>query len=114
TLGTRDGSVLVELDRAATAEGRRILVDVNGDGAADVTLGAGTAGVRIVACQVAVSALAGAGSGRRADGGTAIHLPAGALGTTPRFGIGRKNIHDPTCAGALGHARTVALPEVSA
>ncbi|HEY3190824.1 MAG TPA: hypothetical protein VGJ70_25255 [Solirubrobacteraceae bacterium] len=111
TLGTRDGSVLVELNRQATAEGRRILVDANSDDAADVTVGASVAGVKIVACQVSVRALAGAGSGRRADGGTAVHLPVRALGAAPRFVVTRGDAHRATCGGPWFDNRPpVALP----
>jgi len=111
TLGTRDGSVLIELNRRATTEGRRVLADVNGDGVADVTIGAGIAGVKIVACQTSVAALAGAGSGRRADGGTTVHLPAEALGTTPRFVVTRGDATLATCGGRwFAHRPAVALP----
>jgi hypothetical protein len=111
TLGTKDGSVLVELNREATAEGRRLLIDVNGDDAADVAVGASTDGVKIVACQTSVDALAGAGSGRRADGGTAVHLPAAALGPGPRFLVSRGPELAQTCAGpSFRHISVVALP----
>ena len=108
TLGTTDGSVLVELTRKATTEGRRVLIDSNGDRVADITVAAGVAGVRIVACQSSVAALAGAGSGRRADGGTAVHLPARALGAGPRFAVRRGGA---SCRGDVAAGRLVALPE---
>ena len=125
TLGTRDGSVLVELTRQATTEGRRVLADANGDGVADVTIGAGLDGVKIVACQTSVRALAnrmfaqarrtsplaGSGSGRRADGGTTVHLPAAALGTAPRFVVTRGDATLATCGGRwFAHRAAVALP----
>jgi hypothetical protein len=111
TLGTKDGSVLLELNRAATAEGRRLLLDANGDDAADVAVGAGDDGVKIVACQTSVDALAGAGSGRRADGGTAIHLPARVVGAAPRVIVARGPQLARTCAGpSFAHSQTVALP----
>ena len=111
TLGTRDGSVLVELTRQATTEGRRVLADANGDGVADVTIGAGLDGVKIVACQTSVRALAGSGSGRRADGGTTVHLPAAALGTAPRFVVTRGDATLATCGGRwFAHRPAVALP----
>ncbi|HEY3021285.1 MAG TPA: hypothetical protein VGJ32_13900 [Solirubrobacteraceae bacterium] len=111
TLGTRDGSVLIELTRQATTEGRRVLADANGDGAADVTIGAGLAGVKIVACQTSVAALAGSGSGRRADGGTTVHVPASALGAAPRFVVTRGDASLATCGGRwFAHRPAVALP----
>jgi hypothetical protein len=111
TLGTRDGSVLVELNRQATSDGRRVLADVNGDGWADVAVAADAAGVKIVACQVSVDALAGAGSGRRADGGTAVHLPAAALGASPRFVVRRGHSSDTRCTGpSFARQPTIALP----
>jgi hypothetical protein len=111
TLGNRDGSILLELNRQATTEGRRILFDANGDGTADVTVGAGVSGVKIVACQISVDALAGSGSGRRADGGTAVHLPPDALGAGPRFVVTRGDATNTTCAGpSFAHRPTVALP----
>jgi hypothetical protein len=111
TLGGKDGSVLVELNRDATTEGRRLLVDANGDGAADVAVGAGPAGVKIVACQTSVAALGAAGSGRRADGGTAVHLPAQVLGAAPRFVVTRGPMLAATCGGpSFDHVPPVALP----
>jgi hypothetical protein len=111
TLGTRDGSILLELNKQATAEGRRVLFDADGDGIADVTVGASTAGVKIVACQTSVAALAGSGSGRRADGGTAVHLPAGVLGGGPRFVVTSGDASDTTCAGpSFVNRPTIALP----
>jgi hypothetical protein len=111
TLGAKDGSVLVELNREATAEGRRVLIDANGDDEADVTIGAGVDGVKIVACQTSVDALAGSGSGRRADGGTAVHLPSRALGPAPRFVVSRGPALAETCAGpSFAPAPPVALP----
>ena len=111
TLGARDGSVLVELNRVATDEGRRLLVDADGDDRADVTVGAGTAGVKIVACQTSVRALAGAGSGRRADGGTAVHLPGRALGPAPRLVVTRGDATSATCGGPwFDRVSPVALP----
>ena len=111
TLGTRDGSVLLELNRQATGDGRRILADVNGDDWADVAVAADATGVKIVACQVAVDALAGAGSGRRADGGTAVHLPAGVLGTSPRFVVRRGHPANTSCTSpSFDNSPTIALP----
>jgi FG-GAP repeat len=111
TLGTRDGSVLLELNRQATGDGRRILADVNGDGWADIAVAADAAGVKIVACQVSVESLAAAGSGRRADGGTAVHLPAAVLGTSPRFVVRRGHSSDTRCTGPTFAGRpTIALP----
>jgi hypothetical protein len=111
TLGAKNGDVLVELTRDATSEGRRLLVDTNGDDAADVAVGAGAAGVKIVACQTSVDALATAGSGRRADGGTTVHLPARALGGAPRILVSRGPELARTCAGpSFDHSPTVALP----
>jgi hypothetical protein len=111
TLGTRDGSILVELTRQATTEGRRILIDADGDGVANVVVGAGVDGVKIVACQISVDALAGSGSGRRADGGTAVHLPAGALGAAPRFVVGRRRPSATTCTGpSFARRPVIALP----
>jgi hypothetical protein len=111
TLGTRDGSVLVELNRQATSDGRRILADVNGDGWADVAVAADATGVKIVACQVSVDSLASAGSGRRADGGTAVHLPAAVLGTSPRFVVRRGHASDTRCtAPSFARQPTIALP----
>ena len=111
TLGTKDGAVLLEINRRATAEGRSLLVDADRDGAADVTVATTPAGVKIVACQTSVAALAGADSARRADGGTAVHLPAHSLGGAPRFAVVRGAADATTCAGAsFAHAPTVALP----
>ena len=111
TLGTKDGSVLVDLTRQATTEGRRLLIDSNADDIADVTVAAGTSGVKIVACQTSVAALAASGSGRRADGGTTVHLPTAPLGAAPRFAVSRGAAGDTTCRGAsFAHVSPIALP----
>ena len=111
TLGAKNGDILIDVTKDATSEGRRLLVDANGDDAADVAVGTSTAGVKIVACQTSVDALAGAGSGRRADGGTTVHLPTRVLGAGPRILVSRGPELARTCAGpSFAHSPTVALP----
>lgn len=106
TLGGSD--VLLELNRDAAAQGRRVLVDANRDGTADfvVSAPAGSSDVSVRSCSFAPPVDATVGV--RADGGLAVHLPAAAVGSTPRL---RVKAHGPACApGALDRAIVLALP----
>jgi hypothetical protein len=106
TLGSAD--VLLELNRDAVEQGRRVLVDRDRDGTADfvVSTPAGSPAVRVIPCRFGPNVDAKVGV--RADGGLAVHLPAAAVGPAPRL---RVKAHGPACApGLLDHAIALALP----
>ncbi len=109
TLGSAD--VMLELNREAAAQGRRVLVDANRDGTADFVISApaGSPDVHVRSCGFGAPVVAKIGV--RADGGLAVHLPATAVGPAPRL---RVKAHGPACApGVLDRAIALALPGAS-